>query len=352
MFTPRYQYLSTFSPTFGGDFEVYRFAFNGKEKIDEINGAGNDYDFGARIYDARLGRWFSRDPKSDFYPELSPYSYAMLNPIFMIDDGGKEVYVYWTFNAQNKPVLNIKITGIVINSGGGSPTAEEITNAILDLQAEMNVLYNNYADAEKYLFDVNIKLEFRSGQKNDIRDNDHTIYLIKESAMINPNLPSGAIVPAKVNHIGGRVAYFVSSSYSVFGSLLRDGPHELGHWLGLRHPFETNYSASYSPYNFMNWGNGNNSSNGFQFLQIESFFNSNQLNTGPPFGDPTDPFSTVISILKSYSEKLPEETYATDPSSTYNRNGEIKTIYENRTRGTGSGIYHEYKGEQEDDSQY
>lgn len=330
----------------------YRFAFNGKEKDDETYGDGNTLDFGARIYDSRLGKWFSRDPKSDFYPEISPYSYAMLNPIFMIDDGGKEVYVYWTFNAQNKPVLNIKITGIVINSGGGSPTAEEITNAILDLQKEMNVLYNNYADAEKYLFDVNIKLEFRSGQDNDIKDNDHTIYLVKESTMINPDLPSGDIVPAKVNHIGGRVAYFVSSRYSVFGALLSNGPHELGHWLGLRHPFETNYSASYSPDNFMNWGNGNNSSNGFQFLQIESFFNSNQLNTGPPFGDATDPFSTVISMRKSYSEKLPEETYATDPSSTDNRNGEIKRIYENRTRGTGSGIFHEYKGEQEDDSQY
>jgi hypothetical protein len=188
--------------------------------------------------------------------------------------------------------------------------------------------------------------------KNDIRDNDHTIYLVKQSTMIYSYLPSGAIVPAKANHIGGRVAYFVSSRYSVFGSLLNSGSHELGHWLGLRYPFETSHSASYSSDNFMNWGKGNNSSNGFQFLQIESFFNLNQLNTGPPFGDPTDPFATVISMLKSYSEKLPEETYATNPSSTDNRNGEIKTMHENRTRGTGSGIYNEYNMEQEDDSQY
>ena len=33
----------------------YRFGFNGKEKDDEINVDGGSYDFGARIYDGRLG---------------------------------------------------------------------------------------------------------------------------------------------------------------------------------------------------------------------------------------------------------------------------------------------------------
>ncbi|MEI6765621.1 MAG: hypothetical protein WCM76_08265 [Bacteroidota bacterium] len=38
----------------------YRFGFNGQEKDDEITGVtGSDYDFGARIYDARVGRWMS-----------------------------------------------------------------------------------------------------------------------------------------------------------------------------------------------------------------------------------------------------------------------------------------------------
>ena len=46
----------------------YRFGFNGKEKIDEINGAGNDMDFGARIYDARICRWLSLDPLQGKHP--------------------------------------------------------------------------------------------------------------------------------------------------------------------------------------------------------------------------------------------------------------------------------------------
>ncbi|MFK7059864.1 hypothetical protein V3Q90_06970 [Flavobacterium oreochromis] len=33
----------------------YRYGFNGKED-DQIKGEGNSYDFGARIYDPRIGR--------------------------------------------------------------------------------------------------------------------------------------------------------------------------------------------------------------------------------------------------------------------------------------------------------
>jgi RHS repeat-associated protein len=40
---------------------AYRYGFNGKEKNNEISGEGNSYDFGARIYDPRLGRWLSTD---------------------------------------------------------------------------------------------------------------------------------------------------------------------------------------------------------------------------------------------------------------------------------------------------
>jgi len=41
----------------------YRFGFNGQEKDDELKGEGNSYDFGARIYNPRLGIFLSPDPK-------------------------------------------------------------------------------------------------------------------------------------------------------------------------------------------------------------------------------------------------------------------------------------------------
>jgi len=47
--------------TMEGDF--YRRGFNGMEKDDEFKGKGNSYDFGARMYDPRVGRWLTIDPE-------------------------------------------------------------------------------------------------------------------------------------------------------------------------------------------------------------------------------------------------------------------------------------------------
>jgi len=68
----------------------YRYGFNGKEKDDETYGGGNEYDYGMRIYDPRLGRFMSVDPKTAKYSDLSPYSFVGNSPILMIDKGGEE----------------------------------------------------------------------------------------------------------------------------------------------------------------------------------------------------------------------------------------------------------------------
>ncbi len=71
--------------------EEYRFAFNGMEKDDEMKGEGNSYDFGARIYDPRIGRWLSRDAYESFYPHYSPYNFALNTPVQAIDPDGNLV---------------------------------------------------------------------------------------------------------------------------------------------------------------------------------------------------------------------------------------------------------------------
>ena len=68
----------------------YRFGFNGKEKSDEIEGSGVDYDYGFRIYDSRIGRFLSTDPLEDKYPYWTPYQFASNSPISGIDQDGLE----------------------------------------------------------------------------------------------------------------------------------------------------------------------------------------------------------------------------------------------------------------------
>ncbi len=70
----------------------YRYGFNGMEKDDELKGSGNSYEFGARIYDPRIGRFMSIDPLVKKYPFQSSYCFAGNNPIFYIDKNGEFAY--------------------------------------------------------------------------------------------------------------------------------------------------------------------------------------------------------------------------------------------------------------------
>jgi RHS repeat-associated protein len=74
---------------------VYRYGFNGKENDNEVSGNGNKVDFGARIYDSRLGRWLSVDPLAKDYSQFSTYCYVSNNPIAFIDPDGKKIVIYY-----------------------------------------------------------------------------------------------------------------------------------------------------------------------------------------------------------------------------------------------------------------
>lgn len=71
------------------EFNDFRHGFNGQEKDDEIKSSGNSYDFGARIYDPRLAKFFSVDPKTKEYTAWSPYLFAGNNPILFMDINGE-----------------------------------------------------------------------------------------------------------------------------------------------------------------------------------------------------------------------------------------------------------------------
>ncbi|MFN0189713.1 MAG: RHS repeat domain-containing protein [Bacteroidia bacterium] len=74
----------------GGE-RLIRFSFNGKEKDDEVKGLGNSLDYGARIYDPRIGSWLSIDPLAMKFPFSSPYSFVLNNPVNAIDPDGRDV---------------------------------------------------------------------------------------------------------------------------------------------------------------------------------------------------------------------------------------------------------------------
>ena len=192
--------------------DKYKFGFNGKEKDDEIKGSGNSLDFGARIYDSRVGIFLSLDPVMNKFPQYSPYLFAGDSPIMNIDYNGK-FKIEVTKEAQEAGVTAQTISNfetVVANM----QKMIDANPAILKKMSEQTGLsetelkgWMKYGDGPTITIGVGITAFGASGNVNGIKMEASLINSIDNTKSTDANFEStlfatGMLVLHEATHVG------------------------------------------------------------------------------------------------------------------------------------------------------
>ena len=186
-----------FGGTFASTSSVQDYKYNGKE-LDRKGGL-DWYDYGARRYDAALGRWYAADPMVEKYYGWSPYNYCVNNPIKYIDPDGQTIVIWYknkvgrdlsfSYSGGNVTHSNPFVQAVIIayqynkangakaGNGGGASTVAIVENTDIKVNVREATLRDAYnPDAARGKGSIYWKSDWGSQNDNGTVNSPATIF--------------------------------------------------------------------------------------------------------------------------------------------------------------------------------
>ena len=205
------------------------------------------YDFGARLYNPQIGRWWSVDPKESKYPMFSPYHVMGNNPIFLNDATGGNGELTIKKGNKNAEKAEDKVNkiiikqthyyqqdiidmynearkgGVVISGNDWQTTANEA----LTKELNRGNPFKTTIDGEEWLIEFEIDVKKFEGTEDEFKK------FIKEHPEANIYVPlTGESGKASGSSASGRTAFVNNLKIKRTPKTI---VHEFFHNLGLDH---------------------------------------------------------------------------------------------------------------------
>jgi RHS repeat-associated protein len=225
----------------------YRYSYNGMEKDDAIKGEGNSYDYGARFFDPRLGRFLSLDPFNNNFPSVSPFNYTENNPVWRIDSDGNKWSIANAYVENGVLKIQIVFSAVLIKKNNEYFEIDDLKNSIAEqgkssFSANFNLSEEEHATLSNdfyYLGDIPYEVEVKT--TINVKTVEPTEKLTQGEHVFSIFRPTEE--PEKLN--SGELAGYLSMNIYlsearilkiIEGDDCRSVVHGMGHTAGFLHP--------------------------------------------------------------------------------------------------------------------